>query len=563
MFLLLGNIERKIREICKDIGTLHIMENQMDREKYEKVQQGLTSRLGDLLENYQVIWAVEELPSIIHNASQERVDSLCEVLSTLDKNEVLDLCKSNRNLIASTVDKTRKDLNDLFGLKEGETPDVWQIQIAATMFLESYRNNWACYIQLESGMYNCLRDEDICLLANLFTAKYLERWLCSDEKSFQTPSGFTEHPYKVEDRYQKKTGKRASEGERSAMQRAANHYERYYQLRQMQIASEGTPPEYKPHINKSYGCPVNLVTLARYEADKDGSLVILKYLFENKYIMANADDIKYKKNDGLDGAWRRYLEYISRIDAIGTNKTDPIENHRRFVAASMMLHEMENAHNFLLNGRIAQRICDGSIDPQKFSEEAKEIFLGRFSGTEDYLFVPSWAAKKADTLLENKGKDSELVKQSGEPYIFENRHMDVLGIDYYIDQMYCVEGEKVSETEAILHRERRKIIQELFVFVCALYPPEKQKAWSAEDFYNASEFYRNCYPVTKKFLSVAYPNACDESQSAIQESDFYLQFRLQYEKLGSIEDFPLAQGRNTLKAQREAHSSGKNTTKAL
>lgn len=180
-----------------------------------------------------------------------------------------------------------------------------------------------------------------------------------------------------------------------------------------------------------------------------------------------------------------------------------------------------------------------------FSQTAAEIILARYAGTDDYLFLPKW-------ILEQPQKDSDNSmpgpeNQNGEikSLAYVNNRIDVINFDAYIDQMFCVISEKDTEIRNVYHRNQRILVQDLLTLIFTLFPPDKQRAWTNEDFHEASVFFREAYPVTKEMLTVDFPTI--GSGRCTKNKEFYNLFREAYTVLAAYEDSPLLRGRERYK----------------
>lgn len=507
------------------------------RKAYLEVEEALTLRLEELFINREVSNRMEYSIASVINESFRQVGTKISICLPVDFDRQVTMHENNLKFSRIFIEETRSDLNHLF---YGKNFDLWTIRDIAQIFLRSVQNTNKCFQQVKDKVYNWLNDDHVVLLANLVTAIYLEAWLVEDKSSYQTPYGFVEHPYRVEDKLQKGKGKHASDGERSEIQRAFKQYNTHLELRKLQIAEEKTSPMMERDAGKSYGHPADLITLAWCEAYINGKLDILDYLYSGKYIMTRAEDIRNKKDDGLSAACQDYQAYVEQIHQIQTHEQAPVENHRRFVASSMMLHKIERAYGFHMQGRIAERRCDKTIDPRKYSPGNAGFVLGRWAGSYNYLFQPSWTAKKNPIELIEKLHGRTGTEKEDE-YIFANERLEVLDIDFFINHMFCVDGEEQSNAECVLYWQRRCLAYDLIVFLFTLYPPTEQHSWREEDFSKAAEFYRLCYPITEEFLKVKFPDA--KKRDLVFDEEFYSIFRYPYAKLSSSVYGTLAKGR--------------------
>ena len=525
--------------------------DQDERKLYLKVEEALTLRLEEFLRIRAIANRMEpSLASVINEGfSQSYAKSGLYLPADFDRQVAM--YENNLKFSHSFVEETKSDLHNLFC---GKNFDLWTIRDVALIFLRSVKNTNKCFRQVRDKVYNWLNDDYIVLIANLVTAIYLEAWLVEDKSNYQTPYGFLEHPYRAEDKLQKGKGKGASDGERSKIQRAFKQYNTHLELRKLQIAGEKTSPMIERDTGKSYGHPVDLITLAWCDAYINGGLDILDYLFSGKYIMTRAEDIRNKKDDGLSAACQNYQSYIEQIHQIKTDNLAPVENHRRFVASSMMFHKIERAYSFHLQGRIAERRCNKSIDPKRYCGKNVNLILGRYADAYNYLFQPSWIVNKNPIeLIDKLREQSTARKENEDEFIFVNERIEILDIDYFINLMFCVEGEEQSLAECELHWQRRCLALDLIVFLFALYPPTEQHSWREEDFSEASVFYRFCYPITEEFLKVNFPNA--KRRGLVIDEEFYSIFRYPYAELSRSIYGTLSEGRKQFGANKKKMNS--------
>lgn len=528
--------------------------DQVESKSYLEVEKALTLRLEEFLANRAIANRMEASMYSVINEGFSQAYAKRGLYLPADFNCQVSMYENNQKFSLSFIEDTKNDLHNLFG---GKTFDLWTIRDVALMFLRSVKNTNKCFRQVGDKVYNWLNDDHIVLIANLVTAIYLEAWLVEDKSSYQTPYGFLAHPYRAEDKLQKGKGEHISDGERSKIQRAFKQYNTHLELRKWQIAEEKTSPMMERDAGKSYGHPVDLITLAWCDAYINGGLDILDYLFSGKYIMTRAEDIRNKKDDGLSAACQNYQAYIKQIHQIKTHDQAPVENHRRFVASSMMFHKIERAYNFHMQGRIAERRCNKSIDPRMYCGQNVNLIFGRYAGAYNYLFQPSWIANKNPIELNKKLRGENIVKEENE-FFFANERIEVLDIDFYINHMFCVEEHSYAECE--LHWQRRCLTRDLIVFLFTLCPPTKQPPWRKEDFSKAAEFYRCCYPITEEFLKVNFPNA--QKRDLVIDEEFYSIFRYPYAEFSRSVYGTLSEGRKQFGANKKKMNQGKSEKKS-
>lgn len=528
-----------------------------DLKKSEsEVEAAITLRLEEFLINRAVSNRMEDRLFSLVNEGFGQVNTKRGLCLPTNFDRQVTMYENNLGFSRSFVEETKSNLHNLFS---GKSFDLWTIRDVALIFLRSVKNTNKCFRRVGEKVYSWLNDDHVVLIANLVTAIYLEAWLIEDKNTYQTPYGFLEHPYRVEDKLQKGKGKRTSDGERSEIQRAFKQYNTHLELRKLQIAEEKTSPMMERNAGKSYGHPVDLITLAWCEAYINGKLDILDYLYSGKYIMTRAEDIRNKKDDGLSAACQNYQAYIEQIHQIQTHEQASVENHRRFVASSMLFHKIERVYSFHMQGRIAERRCAKTIDPRKYSPRNANYVFGRFAGAYNYLFQPLWTANKNPIeLIERLHGKSQTEKEN--EYNFANERLDVLDIDFYINHMFCVDGEEQSYVEGELHWQRRCLAHDLIVFLFTLYPPTEQHSWQEEDFSKAATFYRFCYPITEEFLKVKFPDA--KKRDLVIDEEFYSIFRYPYAELSRSVYGTLSEGRKQFGAKRKKANQGKSERKS-
>lgn len=524
----------------------------------EEVEAALTGRIDNLRFHRLKIEACQnryfELQKNwdIMDSRQQALD-MCTLLADCNR-----VHEEEKTVLESFLPDTKKDFADLF---RGQKFDVWMIFKVTSIIIQAFQNSlYFPYVTIGSDIY-CWLDEDTARrLSAYVTAIYLEKWLGGDKESYQTLNGFAECPYRKEYLYTRRQGDYATEGERSAVKRAYQQYIVYNGMRDWQAKKEGTPSADRRVIKKVLGKSkgektegknqieiklVDLLTLSWCEAYKNGGLDILKYLFQNNTIMTRVEDIQRGREDGLAKVCHQYQNYINGIHQLDTSKGAPVENHRRFVASSMILHKMERTYCFHLVGKISERKCKSNDDMNCFSQIAAEIILARYAGTDGCLFLPKWAKEQPQSNTGDSMPDSEKRKTVKKPFVFVNERIDAMNFNAYIDQMFCVIGEKDTEIRNIFHQNQRFLVQDLLTLISALFPPAKQHAWTNEDFYDASVFFREVYPVTETMLTVDFPDiGCGRSS---ENKEFYNHFRESFTALVADKKSPLSRGRKRYK----------------
>ena len=259
---------------------------------------------------------------------------------------------------------------------------------------------------------------------------------------------------------------------------------------------------------------------------------IIVFLFDRQHLMSTVKDTQTKKERKLSSVCRKYQQFVVKTDAIPTGTDAPVENNRQYVASSLLLYQLEQSYQFHLNGRIAQRICDGSIDPGQYRPDLARLVLNRYADNSVNLFLPKYT-------------------QMG--FLKADSKLDVLHFDTYIDCMYNGETEDTLPFEVREAVAQRIILDDAKTLLYALFPPHTQHSWSGSDFCNAAVFFRRDYPITKEFLKIPFPEI-PEGRIPKEHKNCYLFYRYYREKyldLNTEKDSPLTIGREEWKRLRK------------
>lgn len=411
---------------------------------------------------------------------------------------------------------TKRDFDSLF---QNRPLDLQMIREAVHIILQSIRRARLFGYESSEGFEHF--KDSLLPLENAITTAYLCEWLTNDQASWQTIHGFSMYPYKKEDRY--KHGEHELEpSSLRRMYRKKNVLKMYQALRKNQQVFEKTPVE----ADNEDGIPpkpdeMNLILLTWINAYSDGSLDMLDYLFSNQYLMSTGKDAQTKKERGLSRACRKYQEFVQKTHDLFTGDGAPVEHNRQYVASSLLLYQLERSYQFHLNGRIAQRLCEGDIKQSRYNPNLAKLISGRFTDNDICLFLP---------------------KYTQEGFTYENLKPDVLN---YIDCMYCTGAGKEPLFNTGLHSRKRMMAADARVLLLSLFPPKEQHAWSDRDFVDTANFLRNDYPITKDFLNIPFPEIPDGRISKDPENSclFYHYYRDIYVNLGKDEGNLLTKGR--------------------
>lgn len=303
----------------------------------------------------------------------------------------------------------------------------------------------------------------------------------------------------------------------------------HHALREYQQVLENTPiaEKNKDSASSKVG-QFNLIALAFLKGYFDGNLQIMDFLFDRQYLMSTGQDTQKGKERGLSSACRDYQKFVQETHDLSTGDDAPTEHNRQYVASSLLLYELEQSYQFHLNGRIAQRICDGSIDPSQYHPNLASLILNRYADNSGDLFLPKYTQKG---------------------FLKVDSKLDVLHFDTYIDCMYNGETKDTLPFEVKEAVVLRIILEDAKTLLYALFPPDVQHSWSDSDFCNAAAFFRYDYPITKEFLKIPFPDIPTGRIPKEHENCylFYRYYREKYLDPNTEKDSPLAVGREEWK----------------
>ena len=466
---------------------------------------GLSSNLRTQIPNVQKLDHIE-LSAFMHSFSllQERSDKIDCLRRTL-------------------FEDTRRDFDGLF---QSRPLDLQVIREAVHIILQPIRKA-RLYGYASSEESKHLNDS-LLPLENALTAAYLGEWLAGDCDNRQTIHGFAMDPYKKENLYKRAVHKEPTEKSLRRMYRKNDTLKMHDALREYQHKLENTPIAKKSKGGGSSNTEIDLIALTWLLGYLDGSLKIIDFLFDRQLLMSTAKDAQTNKERRLSSVCRQYQQFVEKTDGIPTGADAPVENNRQYVASSLLLYQLEQSYQFHLNGRIAQRICDGSIDPSQYRPNFASLVLNRYADNSVNLFLP---------------------KYTQEGFLKVDSKLDVLHFDTYIDCMYLGEKKDTLPLEVREAIALRIILDDAKALLYALFPPHAQHSWSDSDFCNAAAFFRCDYPITKEFLKIQFPEIPKGRVSKNQENCylFYRHYREKYLEIYAKENSPLSIGREEWK----------------
>lgn len=341
---------------------------------------GLSSNLRTQIPNVQKLDHIE-LSAFMHSFSllQERSDKIDCPRRTL-------------------FEDTRRDFDSLF---QSRPLDLQVIQEAVHIILQPIRKA-RLYGYASSEESNHLNDS-LLPLENALTAAYLGEWLAGDCDNRQTIHGFAMDPYKKENLYKRAVHKEPTEKSLRRMYRKNDTLKMHDALREYQHKLENTPIAEKSKGGGSSNTEIDLIALTWLLGYLDGSLKIIDFLFDRQLLMSTVKDAQTNKERRLSSVCQQYQQFVEKIDGIPTGADAPVENNRQYVASSLLLYQLEQSYQFHLNGRIAQRICDGSIDPSQYRPNFASLVLNRYADNSVNLFLPKYTQEgflKVDSKLD-------------------------------------------------------------------------------------------------------------------------------------------------------------------
>lgn len=496
--------------------------NQIYQEKLNTVYQYMKAFLEDVQFQRFMSQKISEGYNNLLEFSQKKGAKIPEI----------DFSSPQFDLLLKSIDKSTSSLKTLKRATQKvlteETNRIATIYNLAITFLWTFREVFGDSMLIDSQNVHWLSDQWIKQIASSMVAVYLAGWLETDTQSFQTKHYFASHGYKAMSRA-KVRGYELNENEYShstavAMDRALDVYWIHYSLNRKQHKDEGTPYFSFPKLTQSEGRKLDLITLTWCDAYINGHLEILNYLYRNQYLMSRAADKRSGVPVGLETACINYHQYILNIAKLTSFASPTVDQAKQFVAASMMLHKLEQANHFHLVGEIAGRISSGKISPQSFSDSVAEVFWKRTSCTNSLLFLPKWqqhidlSKLPEKTIKQLMTEDASTV---GDYHTYLTVAWDEFLYDYYISNTYSNNEKEKAEKGAMLHSNRRMLSQDLLLLLFTIFPPEKQKPWSDSDFLDAMDFYQTKYPIVGTLQQVTFPHISTKKCDDHYGTDFY------------------------------------------
>lgn len=458
-----------------------------------------------------------------------------EVSSFINSATKLQKLSDELDTLRSTFfEDTKRDFDSLF---LNRPLDIQMIRETVHILLQSIMKA-RLYGYESSEEYKHLNDS-LLSLENALTAAYLGEWLAGDCDNRQTIHGFVMYPYKKENLYSHDVRKEPKEKDLRKMYRKNDTLKIYHALREYQQTLENTPiTEKSKDSASSKAGQIDLIALTFLKGYFDGNLQIMDFLFERQYLMSTGQDTQKGKERGLSNACRKYQEFVQKTHDLSTGDDAPVEHNRQYVASSLLLYELEQSYQFHLNGRIAQRICEGDIEQNLYNQDLSTLIRGRYADNDICLFLPKYAQ---------------------EGFTYENLKPDVLNFDDYIDCMYCKGTGNEPLINTGLHALKRIMAADARILLLTLFPPEKQHTWSDRDFADAANFFRTDYPITNEFLKIAFPEIPEGRISKNHKNCylFYYYYREIYVNLEKEDNYLLKEGREkwieiTKKSQQSA-----------
>lgn len=528
--------------------------NQIDQEKLNTVYQYMKVFLEDVQFQRFVSHKISEGYNNLLKFGQEQETKIPEI----------DFSSPRFALLLKSIDKSTSSLKTLKRATQKvlteETNRIATIYNLAITFLRTFREVFGDSMLIDGQNANWLPNEWIKKIASSAVAVYLTGWLETDTKSFQTKHYFASHGYKTISRA-KVRGYELNENEHShsiavAMDRALDVYWIHYSLNRKQHKDEGTPYFSFPKLTQSEGRKLDLITLTWCDAYINGHLEILNYLYRNQYLMSRAADKRSGVPVGLETACINYHQYILNIAKLTSFASPTVDQAKQFVAASMMLHKLEQANHFHLVGEIAGRISSGKISPQSFSDSVAEVFWKRTSCTDGLLFLPKWKQHIDLSKLPEKTLKQLMLEDAstvGDYHTYITGAWDEFRYDYYISNAYNNNEKEKAEKEAMLHSNRRMLSQDLLLLLFTLFPPEKQQPWTDSDFLDALVFYKTKYPIVETLRHVTFPRISAKGCEDRYGRDFYLCYEKIYMRWNLSNEFLLKDAREEYQKTETKH----------
>lgn len=505
-------------------------------EQYRQVVNDLKQIL--MFEDYKMRSSINALTSqiIVEDVPGED-DKKRALIPTNLYEEYSRIINERKNLLKSVHDQCRKHFDKL---TDNGHLSVKSIQRIATAYLEA----WTQTMLNPVWAYDhCINQSDIQRLANLATAVYLEAWLCNDQQNQQTPYNVYRHPFEPLGR--RTISSPLSGAEKQKAKRAVEKEKSYHEAAKIMAKKQQRIPTRDPYVqnSKTGGNRMDLIHAASLYARRNKQLDILSLLVESTYIMTNAEDRRNNLTDKLRKACLRYQDFILETDKLRTGKTDSSQNMVRFVASSMLLHQLERENRFHFHARIVHRLDNKSVDETKYNKAAYNILVCSQQGLNgSFVAFQSTLPKLCNDLAPSKAPNNAI-----------DDAVDILNIDSYIDAIFGVGNSIFTEAEQEKHAFMRSLFMKLLATLHSVYPPEEQHSWTKDDFYLAAKFYREDYPVTKELLKVRFPSEDPNREDYLppeKRDSFYLHFMKIYQ---NMEKDP----NSALSALRQAYASPK------
>lgn len=408
---------------------------------------------------------------------------------------------------------------DLFGDKLTSISDLIDI---ASYFLKAYI---AEFSEKDKNYY------EINEIVYLAIATYLESWLDADQTCRQTLNRFAEYPYARNIKYIKRgdneSRKKPDQHPLSISRKKAFHiaykdYEKLHQIKKEQACRESTFVSELPEKTES-GRPLDYTTLAWVEAHHENALNLLISI--HREIELNSNSTESKKRTYLNCT--DYYGYLKNINSIEISDKTSVEQKRRFVASSMMLHRLERAFHFSLNALYCKLILNGKIMLSSFNPVIFDQLMGRYTST-DLLLGPNWS------------NQNQAAKKVGKTqYAYTSEYMQIMNYPRIMKLLYADLAAFDTQKAFVKEVFYRNATQDLRLFLHSLYKPDQQKPWTDELFYEAALFYKEKYPVVQELIKYDFPE--------LEQKDgdrFYTLYRSIFGGLDSLKNSELRNARD-------------------
>ncbi len=435
---------------------------------------------------------------------------------------IIDFYKEQKNQKKS-IKRIFKSLDCDFSVKN--------IQIAARVFLEEYRSALASFYP--THILGVLSDHRLTKMVNIATGIYIEWWLEKDENSRRNIREFSEIRYG-----EKCSPKDGEDNKRETAVALYNAYAKYcdlFELRQEQASKEKTRRQKKPDIKKNKR-ELDLVTLSWCDAWKDGYLQIIDILLLRRHFLNRKSKRDSKQNEVMCCALCNYMKLIERIEKCFWEGEKEFPKYIEYVAKCVLVQKIERTYHFMFCANIGKFIQKEGIECCDFHNGVLAAYFGRFSEIEGYLF-------DARGRFDSKGAVRYL--QNSDP-------LDpVPGEETLLKIIYTDERNQYSEVaEEIM---RRRIMADLLVVLLAVFPVNKQHAWTESDYIEAARFYHEEFDFIFALQSIELPSLepkdCDENEKAHQ---YYDAFHELYMQLYKMDGSPLKEAVEKLKPKKQS-----------